>query len=220
VRVALETVFGEQLLQIGVWGRADAFLRHARTQRRTIVDWQAGTGADLISELDRLAIASDSIDAVLLPHTLELTHSPHALLREVDRILRADGHLVTLSFKRGGLWGLRNAVSPRGYPPGKRRAIGERRLRDWLELLSYDVGPCRRYCHSLPLTSLTRVGRVSDDSALARWLPMLSAGYLLKARKCVYPLTPIRPVWTKPRLRAVGGLVEPSARTSQTRLRS
>jgi SAM-dependent methyltransferase len=219
VRRALDTVFGEQFLQIGVWGPADSFLRHARTQRRALVDWRADVGADLVTELGRLAIASDSIDAVLLPHTLEVTDSPHALLREVDRVLRADGHLVTLSFKRGGLWGLRHAVSPGGYPPGKRRMIGERRLRDWLELLSYDIGPRRRYCHSLPLTNVGRFGRLPEESGLARWLPVLSAGYLLKARKCVYPLTPIRPVWSQPRLRAVGGLVEPSARTSQTRLR-
>jgi SAM-dependent methyltransferase len=219
VRRALDTVFGEQFLQIGVWGPADAFLRHARTQRRALVDWRADVGADLVTELSRLAIASDSIDAVLLPHTLELTDSPHALLREVDRILRADGHLLALSFKRGGLWGLRHVLSPAGYPPGKRHMMGERRLRDWLELLSYDIGPRRRYCHSLPLANLGRLGRLPEDSVLARWLPVLSAGYLLKARKCVYPMTPIRPAWTQPRLRAVGGLVEPSARTSQTRLR-
>ena len=187
---------------------------------RALVDWRVDAGADLVTDLDRLAIASDSVDAVLLPHTLELTESPHALLREVDRILRADGHLVILSFKPVGLWGLRNALSPGGYPPGNRRMIREHRLRDWLELLSYDVGPRRRYCHSLPLTSFSRFGRLPDDSQLARWLPAISAGYLLRARKCAYPMTPIRPVWKKPRLRAVGGLVEPSTRTSQTRQRS
>ncbi len=219
MRRALDTVFGEQFLQIGVWGPPEAFLRHARTQRRALVDWRVDVGADFITELGRLAIASDSVDAVLLPHTLELTDSPHALLREVDRILRADGHLVTLSFKPGGLWGLRHVLSPRGYPPGKRRMIGERRLRDWLELLSYDIGPRRRYCHSLPLTKLRRFGRLAEDSGLARWLPAMSAGFLLKARKCVYPLTPVRRVRAQPRLRAVGGLVEPSTRTSQTRLR-
>ena len=27
------------------------------------------------------------------------------VLREVDRVLRADGHLIVLSFAPGGLWG-------------------------------------------------------------------------------------------------------------------
>ena len=219
VRRALETVFGEQLLQIGAWGPADSFLRYARTQRRSLIGWRDDTDADLITEPGRLAIASESVDAVLLPHTLELTDSPHALLREVDRILRADGHLVTLSFKPGGLWGVRHALSPRGFPAGQRRMIGEGRLRDWLELLHYDVGRRQRYCHGLPFERLRRFGRLPEDSALGHWLPFLSAGFLLKARKCVHPLTPIRPVWQQPRLKAVGGLVEPSARTTQSRLR-
>jgi SAM-dependent methyltransferase len=219
VRRVVDTIFGEQFLQIGVWGGADSFLRHARTQRHALVDWRDGVGADMLSEPGRLAIASDSVDAVLLPHTLELTESPHALLREVDRVLRADGHLVTLTFKPGGPWGLRHAFARQGYPPGQRRIIGEGRLRDWLELLSYDVGPRTRYCHALPFESLGRLGRLSEDAWLARWLPLLSGGYLLRARKRVYPLTPIRPVWKRPRLKAVGGLVEPSTRTSQSRIR-
>jgi len=219
VRRTLETVFGEQFLQIGAWGPVDSFLRFARTQRRALVDWRHGAGADLITEPGRLAIANDSVDAVLLPHTLELTESPHALLREVDRVLRADGHLVTLSFKPGGLWGLRHALSPYGYPAGQRRMIGERRLRDWLALLHYDVGPRRRYCHGLPIERFRRFGRLPEDGSIGRWLPISSAGFLLKARKCVQPLTPIRPAWPKPRLKAVGGLVEPSARTLESRLR-
>jgi SAM-dependent methyltransferase len=219
VRRTLETVFGEQLLQIGAWGPHDAFLRFARTQRRALVDWRRAIGADIVSEMGRLAIASDSVDAVLLPHTLELTDSPHALLREVDRILRADGHLVTLSFKPVGLWGLRHVLARDGYPSGQRRMIGEKRLHDWLELLSYDVGPRRRYCHCLPIEGLGRFGRLPEDGWMGRWLPVMSAGYLLRARKCVYPLTPIRPAWNKPRLKAVGGLVEPSTRTAQSRQR-
>lgn len=219
MRRTLETIFGEQFLQIGAWGPADSFLRFARTQQRSLIDWRHDTGAVLVTDPGRLAIASDSVDAVLLPHTLELTDSPHALLREVDRILRADGHLVTLSFKRAGLWGLRHALSPQGYPAGQRRMIGERRLRDWLELLHYDVGRRQRYCHGLPVEWLRRFGRLPEDSSLGHWFPILSAGFLLKARKCVHPLTLIRPAWPKPRLKAVGGLVEPSARTSESRIR-
>ena len=80
-------MFGEQFLQIGSWGGHSSFLRYARTQRRALLDWRTDSSADVISDPEELGIASDSIDAVLLPHTLERTESPHALLREVDRIL-------------------------------------------------------------------------------------------------------------------------------------
>ncbi len=44
---------------------------------------------------------------------------------------------------------------------------------------------------------------------------MLAGCYLTVARKRAVHLTPIRPAWQRPRLRAVGGLVEPSTRVSR-----
>ena len=43
----LERVFGEQLLQIGLWGGQSTFLRYSRTQRATLIDWRPDTGAQL-----------------------------------------------------------------------------------------------------------------------------------------------------------------------------
>lgn len=212
MRHALERVFGEQFLQVGSWGVRDSFLRYARTQRRALVDWRPGVAADFISDPERLAVASDSVDAVLLPHTLERTASPHALLREVDRVLRPDGHLIVLSFASAGFWGLRHLLSARGYPEGRERVVREGRLRDWLELLSFDVPAATRYCHTLPLEGVKQLRLLPREEWAQRWLPFFSGGYLLHAQKRVQPLTPIRLWRRQPRLRVVGGLVEPTAR--------
>lgn len=215
IRRALDRLFGEQLLQIGLWGDDQTFLPFARTQHAATVDWRESSQPDVLSHTDRLAIASDSIDVVLLPHTLELISSPHALLREVDRVLRADGHLVTLSFDAGGAWGLRHLLSRHGYPRGHERLIRERRLRDWLELLSFEVGLREHYLHTLPIERLAGFGARHNENWVGRWVPGLSGGYLLSAQKRVHPLTPIRPSWRRSRLKVVGGLVEPSTRVSQ-----
>ncbi len=217
MRRTLERMFGEQCLQIGVWGGAESFLPYARTQRTALLEWRAGLGADLRCHTDRLAVAADSVDVVLLPHTLELIPSPHALLREVDRILRADGHLVVLSFRPGGPWGLRHLLSQGGYPPGHQRLIREGRLRDWLELLSFDVGTRVRYCHTLPFERIRRLGALPKESWAGRWLPGLGGAYLLSAQKRVHPLTPIRRPWSRRHLKVVGGLVEPTTRASERR---
>lgn len=214
---ALERVFGEQFVQIGCWGTRDTFLRYARTQRRVIVDWRVEKSPDVISETEQLALASDSVDVVLLPHTLEQVPSPHALLREVDRILRADGHLFVLSFAPGGVWGLRHLLSAQGYPRGRERMIREGRLRDWLELLSFEVGGTTRYCHTLPIEDVKQKSSWRREEWAQRWLPFLAGGYLLRAQKRVRPLTPVR-TWKPARLRAVGGLVEPTTRASVTEL--
>jgi len=220
IRQTLDCVFGEQLLQIGSWGPRDAFLRYARTQRKALVTFAPGDGQpDIVSEPDHLAVANDSVDAIFLPHTLERTTSPHALLREVDRILRPDGHLIVLSFVPVSAWGFRHLLARGGYPHGNRRMIRERRLRDWLELLSFDVDSSTRYCHTLPLERVRKLVAFPRERWAQRWLPMLAGGYLLYARKRVRTLTPIRPSWRQPRLRAVGGLVEPTTRASRTRAR-
>lgn len=216
VREALDCVFGLHLLQIGNWDAHDTFLRYARTQRQALVSWERTHDADIVSQIDDLAIASDSIDAVLLPHTLELTDSPQALLREANRILRADGHLIVLAFDPASLWGLRGLMRRDGYPPGH-KPLREGRLRDWLELLSFDVAPAQRYCHTLPFERVHRFGTLPRERWARRWLPMLAGAYMLAAQKRVHPLTPIRPAWKRPRLRAVAGLVKPTPRTAQMR---
>jgi len=214
MRQALERVFGEQCLQIGVWGARNSFLRFARTQRRAVLDWRPGVAADIQSSPEQLAVASDSIDCVLLPHTLERTPSPHALLREVDRVLRPDGHLVVLSFAPGGFWGLRHLLSGAGYPAGRERMIREGRLRDWLELLSFEVPAATRYCHTLPIERFNQLRLLPREEWAQRWLPMFSGGYLLKAQRRVQPLTPVRTFRRQPRLRVVGGYVAPTTRAS------
>ena len=213
MRRALERVFGEQMLQIGAWGPRNAFLRYARTQRRGLVDWRPGVAADVVSDPEQLAVASDSVDAVLLPHTLERTSSPHAVLREVDRILRADGHLIVLSFASGGLWGVRHLLSSAGYPNGRDQAIREGRLRDWLELLSFEVPAATPYCHTWPIERFSQIKILPREEWAQRWLPLFSGGYLLRAQKRVHPLTPVRLWRRQPRLRVVGGLVEPTTRS-------
>jgi SAM-dependent methyltransferase len=210
-----ERVFGVQLIQIGSWGHPDSFLPLSRTQRKALVGLRQAAGSAMIMDPAHLALATDSADVVLLPHTLEFTPSPHALLREVDRILRPDGHLLILAFNPGGPWGIRHLLTPGGFPPGALRLIGEGRLSDWLQLLSFDVDPVGHYCHVPPLN------RCGDTAAVpagaARWLPFLSGGYLIKARKRIHPLTPIRPVWRQPSLKVVGGLVEPTTRSRSNR---
>ena len=114
VRRALDGIFGDQFVQIGAWGDAGLFRRLARTRRAAVITRATVPGSDAVSAADAMAIASDSIDAVLLPHTLELADDPHAVLREVDRILRPDGNLVVLGFNPWGWWGLRHTLSRQG----------------------------------------------------------------------------------------------------------
>ena len=218
---ALTQVFGWQLLQIGAWGHTHALMDAARTQRKVVLTHESVsdvTGVMTIrSRTDSLAIASDSVDAVLLPHTLEHTNDPHELLREVERILSGDGQLIVLGFRPFSLWGTRDVFAVRGFPPGTERLIGEGRLRDWLKLLGFEVTDARRYLFTWPWGgAVPRSQRLLEAMGNHLW-PLLAGAYMLTARKRVYTLTPVRPRW-RIRRRVVGGLIEPTTRIPQSHL--
>lgn len=217
VAQTLDTIFGEHLVQIGQWGAPETFLAHARTQKKTLIDWRENAQADMICSPSRLALTSDTVDAVVLPHTLELVASPHALLREVDRVLRADGHLIILSLATGPLWGAHHLFTRSSRAPTTLRRMRDRRLRDWLELLSFAIGSVEPYCHVLPVSRFAWFARVPEERWAKRWLPFLRGGVCLAAQKRVLPLTPVRKLKPARRLQVVGSLVEPTTRTRHDR---
>jgi SAM-dependent methyltransferase len=210
---ALEDVFGWELLQIGAWGHGRELLHNSRTRRQTVIAPRGGTaqGIDVLARASQLPVTSDSVDAVLLPHTLEFAADPYAIVREVDRVLSGEGQLVVLGFRPWSLWGLRARAARAGFPPGLRRVLSERRVRDWLVLLGYEVVAARRYLYCSPWIAGT--GEGETPRMLRRGLvnPLPAGAWLLKARKRVYTLTPVRHRFReKPAV--IGGLVKPTTR--------
>jgi SAM-dependent methyltransferase len=225
VAAAFDNIFGDQFLQIGAWGNADLFRSSARTKRYAVVAARRGPGVDFVSSPEDLAVGSDSIDAVFLPHILETTDDPHAVLREVDRILRADGHVVIAGFNPWGWWGIRHYLSRGRFPAGGQRMVSESRVRDWLTLLDYNVQPGRFHHIAPPLYRQSRHGETavdvqeSDDgnrsAPVARyrgWNPLASC-YLVIARREIFTVTRIRPSLRR-RTQLVGSLVNPTTRNS------
>ncbi len=205
-----DDVFGLELVQLGTWGVGRELLAHARIWRQNVVaDADSPDGGDLVASLAHLPLAGGSVDAVLLPHTLEVAADPYAVLREADRVLAAEGQLIVLGFRPASIWGLAWAASRNGFPPGLRRMLSAARVRDWLRLLSYEIVSVQPYLYRLPRAA----GREATIPSMLRrglFYPWPSGAYIIKARKRVYTLTPIRP-----RLRewrtviGVGGLVGP-----------
>ncbi len=215
----LEDVFGEECIQVGLWGGTSQFLRHSRTQRNMLLVRPDDAGAEgkshVIAESHRLPIASDSVDSVILPHTLDYSKYPHAVLREVHRVLRAGGHLALLGFRPGGLWGLRRLIPGAEFPPGAHDLLPDRTLRDWMKLLDMRIYGVTKYFFRWPLHGK---GLKSSqwESRGRRFWPELSACYMITAQKRVSTLTPVRPVWKK-KAKVVAGLAEPSHRVPRIR---
>jgi SAM-dependent methyltransferase len=211
---ALEDVFGWELLQIGAWGNARELLAGSRTRRKSLIAAAAfPDGANIIARPSALPVIGDCVDAALLPHTLEFAPDPYAVLREVDRVLVGEGQLLVLGFRPWSLWGMRARWSRSGFPPGMRRVLSERLLREWLVLLGFEVVAMQRYLYLSPWSRGLSTGEGTGRMLRAGLTYPLPAGaYLLKARKRVYTLTPVRPrLREKPAV--IGGLVKPTTRS-------
>jgi SAM-dependent methyltransferase len=203
--LALDTVFGFELLQVGAWGPARHLLAGARTQHTTLVAPELTPGVTLCAPLDTLPFRSDSIDAILLPHTLELVEDPYAVLREAERVLTGEGCLMICGFNPFSGWGARRVFGRYfgrpAFPPHTERMLSERRLRDWVALLGFDVDSVHGYLGFLPMK-----GGLSEVHPRR---PLTAGAYLLKARKRVSTLTLIRPR-RRVRQRVLVGAAEPT----------
>jgi SAM-dependent methyltransferase len=203
--LALDTVFGFELLQVGAWGPARHLLSAARTQHTTLLAPELTPGVTLCAPHDSLPFRSDSIDAILLPHTLELVEDPYAVLREAERVLTGEGCLMICGFNPYSGWGARRLFGRYfgrpAFPPHTQRMLSERRLRDWVALLGFDVDSVHGYLGFLPLKG--GLSEVHPRRALT------AGAYLLKARKRVSTLTLVRPR-RRVRQRVLVGAAEPT----------
>jgi SAM-dependent methyltransferase len=211
---ALADVFGFEMLQIGSWGAAGRLVAGARTQHRCWIAPDASGPAAIRAELHHLPIASASVEAVLLPHTLEYAANPHELLREVERVMVGEGNLLLCGFNPRGPWGLRHLATRGRFPPTASRLMSESRVRDWLRLLGFEIVGAQRYlfasqwAHLLP-----QRGREWLEWQGPVIAPPLAGAYFLKARKRLHALTPIRPVRPR-RPVVVVGAPEPTSRNA------
>ena len=205
---AVADLFGYQALQLGTpWLQG---LNNSRMPQR----WLALDGAfhaqgglppgaavpALWADATALPFAENSLDLVLLPHTLELCADPHAALREVARVLRPEGRAVISGFNTTSLWGLGPRRSQRsgGYLPGSIEHIGYWRLRDWLRLLDFEVEHAHFGCYRPAVRSARWLERYRWlDTFGARWWPILGAAYCVVAVKRVHGVRLLEPGWRK-----------------------
>jgi len=206
---AVSDLFGFHALQVGM-PEVD-FLRNCRVPFRFKA---ASSGAaSLRCDSVQLPFASGSTDLVLLPHVLEFSSHPHDTLREAERILLPEGHLVLSGFNPLSLWGARRLLDHDGEYPWGGRFLHLLRIKDWLALLGFEVMGGRMGCYVPPVRQAHWITRCRFmDRAGDRWWPMLGGVYFLVARKRVAGMRLIRPNWNRTRM-ARALIPKPTQRT-------
>lgn len=160
---------------------------------------------DLIANFDTLPFEDQSIDLVILPHTLDLAADPHATLREVGRILRPEGKVVITCINPASLWGIlqrriyfaqRFGENAQFLPLGQGSLIGYWRLRDWLRLLNLEISAGRFGCYRPAFKKQKWLDRTTwMEHAGDRWWPIFGAAYQITATKRIKGARLIDPRW-------------------------
>lgn len=216
----LPNLFGYHLLQLGIPMARDIYAASRINHRMTlddvpplIPDRTAGRSR-FLGDSDRLPFPSASLDVLLLPHTMEFADNPHEVLREVERVLIPEGHVVILGFNPWSLFGLKRVL--RGWrktTPWCGHFYSATRMRDWLALLGFDTVRVEKYFFQPPLQNRRLLRSLAGLERLARrWWLVPGGGYVLVAKKREATLTPIKPRWRNKRQVLPVGVVEPTAR--------
>ncbi len=180
-------IFGFNALQIGM--PHVPFLRASRMQAHWCATEKVIPNLTTLSfDFKELPFTSESIDLIVLPHVLEFSSDPHQILREVERVLIPEGHVIILGFNPLSLWGVRQMISSMVGPflPEPTELIRLTRLSDWLKLMGMEVnrGHFGRYAFpSLSKKQLLALGWL--EKAGNRWWPNCGAVYVIQAIKRV-----------------------------------
>lgn len=198
IDVMVADLFGYNALQLGL-PKFDLL-----AQNRIPLRQLAGeSGAvDVLCDLRELPFSANSIDLVVMPHILEFHDDPHQILREVERVLIPDGQLLITGFNPHSLWGLRRRLPnrPDAFPMNG-DYISVLRLRDWLQLLSFEVDRGNFGCYAPPCEQERWLKRWHFmEAAGDRWWSFAGGVYLLRAIKRVRGMRLILPPWSQEKL--------------------
>jgi len=198
---AVADIFGYHAMQLGM-PQIDALRENRMPLRCIALDGFSGRPvwteqhidgrreATVVARFDELPFAAASIDLLVLPHVLEFAQEPHRVLREVDRVLVPEGHLVLTGFNPASLWGAHHwmrRIGLRPFLPHSSQLIALPRLKDWLKLLSFEVNRGRFGCYVPWVRTESWITRLSFlEKAGDRWWPVLGGIYALTAVKRVH----------------------------------
>jgi len=213
--------FGHYLLQVGAQTQFADAIATCRIRQRVVlgqgVDGSVADHSGIRALPFELPLESASVDAVLLPHTLDFCAEAPRVLREVDRVLIPEGRVILFCFNPLSTWGLTRwwpRLRQRRRVPWCGAQLTPLRIGDWLKLLGFTQEAREMLVFRPPLRRALAHQLDWLELAGRRWWPMLGGVYALRAVKRVPARTPLRPAWSTPPL-LPGRPVEPTARRAR-----
>ncbi|WP_346014599.1 class I SAM-dependent methyltransferase [Thiocystis violacea] len=217
----LANTFGYYLVQVGVSDGFDAALASSRIRHRIRLPVAsfpecaspACASGSIVGLPAQLPIASDSVDAVLLPHTLDFSPEPRAVLDEVERVLIPEGRVIVVGFNALSAWGVRRLLwRSKGRLPWCGRFYLAWRVEEWLGERGFDIEVREFLMFCPPFGAMVGRRCAALDTLGRRLWPFFGSIYVIRAVKRVATLTPVKPLRAKPSALLAGRAVRPTTR--------
>lgn len=163
--------------------------------------WQRdAVSADAWITESQWPLPDNSIDAVVLQHSLDLSRRPHQIIREASRVLIPNGYLIVTGFNPYSVWGgLRWFHLFSTKLPWISNPVAANRIKDWLTLLDCRTENTWQGGYLWPFRLGSEQLSLRVDRVLANRYSLGGNVYTLTARKTVAGVTPIRQaMWRQP----------------------
>jgi SAM-dependent methyltransferase len=154
----------------------------------------------IASSKDKLPIDSNSLDFVILPHSLENMLNPEEVLRESYRVLRPEGKIIITGFNLLGIWGLWRIVAKIFIKDSLWGSLYDNnfffvgKLFKSLRLLGFKDLKAKDCCYNLPINNKKFLQRFDFLAKLNKFMPFIIGNvYVIYGCKKVVSFTPIKP---------------------------
>ena len=139
--------------------------------------------ADINAEIQKLPFQESSIDCAVLIHSLDIDINPHAVFREIDRVLKDDGEIIIAGFNRISFLGIYGFIPIKSIFRNK-KYVGISRLSDWMSLFSYEIKQVVNINKIPPVKSIKIIKRLKflNNSAFSK-INYFGNSYIFFAKK-------------------------------------
>ena len=212
----LPSLFGYHALQIGGLTEELDLISSSAIQQKIYMTLDSTQGTVTASPL-ALPFPQDTLDLIVLPHTLDFSPEPHQVLREIHRVLISEGHVVMIGFNPISMMGVSKLIFTRSRrAPWVGHFYTAKRLKDWLSLLDFKVMGIEHVGMRPPIQNLRLQQRMKFICKAEKiGLSRLGGIQLFVAKKRELTLTPLPQPWRTRRRMIPVNVTEPTARQSK-----
>lgn len=178
-------------------------------------------GSSVEAEFDELPFLPDSIDLVVMPHTLDRLQNPLSLLKSVFDVLIPEGHVIVLGYNTWSLWHLAKIWRRHDALLQRAQFHGAGQVRRWLNHTGFQIVYHKSVAHRPPISDEVWLKRSLFLEPMGQLLwPHSGAVHLIVAQKKVLPFTAIRTCIKKVAVPIREPVTEPTTMSGRGRMGS